>query len=306
VFAFRALAATGLMNPFGSRSYNFTYEDDTTRTDKGWRIGFAASECEPRKAATGYSFTCTGLSGDHPESGNALTDTFLTVRLENKEWTVVGVEGNMLDRERDRVIGYKSAQREEPSHWEFPAVGAWPTGEGVYSEAMALWVGPYPTSAPGSVCEFRAADGGLEVIQGPKPFYVEPPKRPFERAGWIRGVDGLRVGGDSQVTVHCEQYTGRGWEVASGPEIIGSTGEALVVTAELVWRGAKGFTTAAVCHLTLEDQSGQVIWEGSEKVEALWRPSELKDYPYRSDVVVDTGVANFNSVSIRRFNCASL
>jgi hypothetical protein len=53
VFAFRALAATGLMNPFGKRSYNFTYEDDTTRTDKGWRIGFAASDCQPRKTGAG-------------------------------------------------------------------------------------------------------------------------------------------------------------------------------------------------------------------------------------------------------------
>jgi hypothetical protein len=217
VFAFRALAATGLMNPFGKRSYNFTYEDYTTRTDKGWRIGFAASDCQPREVDAGYSFTCTGLSGEHPETGNALADTFLTVRLKNKEWAVVGVEGNMLDHERNRVIGYKVAQREEPSHWEFPAVGSWPIGRGVSFAAMALWVGPYPTSAPGSVCELRASDTPLEDLGGSRRFYQEPPNREFERAGWIRGIDEIRVGENAEIVVHCHQYTGRGSQVASGP-----------------------------------------------------------------------------------------
>jgi hypothetical protein len=217
VFAFRALAATGLMNPFGERSYNFTYEDDTTRTDAGWRIGFVASDCKPRMAGAGYSFTCTGLSGDHPETGNALADTFMIVGLGNQQWTVVGVEGNMLERERDRVIGYRSAQREEPSHWEFPAVGSWPTDQEVYSEAMALWVGPYPTSAPGSVCGLQAENAPSDVLRDSSRFYQEPPNRPFERAGWIRGIDGPRVGENAKIRVYCQQYTGRGSEVASGP-----------------------------------------------------------------------------------------
>ena len=102
VFAFRALADTGLMNPFGKRSYNFTSADDTTQADDGWRIGFAASDCEPR----GGTFTCRGLSGEDPELGNALTDTFVTVALGDGRGRVVGVEGNMLDDEQERVIGY--------------------------------------------------------------------------------------------------------------------------------------------------------------------------------------------------------
>jgi hypothetical protein len=210
VFAFRSLAATGLMKPFGKRSYNFTSQDDTTRADAGWRIGFAASDCMPRKAGAGYSFTCSGLSGEHPETGNALADTFLIVSLKNKEWTVVGVEGNMLDPEQDRVIGYRSAQREEPSHWEFPAFGTWPTGHGVSFEAMALWVGPHPSSAPGSVCELRTNNAPLENLGDSRRFYVGRPNREFERAGWSRWIAEIRVADHTEITVHCHQRTLRG------------------------------------------------------------------------------------------------
>lgn len=57
------------MNPFGKRSYYFTYEPDTTETSTGWRIGFVASVCEPRQGSYDfYSFTCRGLSGEDPKA----------------------------------------------------------------------------------------------------------------------------------------------------------------------------------------------------------------------------------------------
>jgi len=55
----------------------FTYTDDTTQTDDGWRVGFAASDCEPRDE----TFTCRSLSGEGSD-GNALTDTFMIIALQ--------------------------------------------------------------------------------------------------------------------------------------------------------------------------------------------------------------------------------
>ena len=302
VFAFRALADTGLMNPFGKRSYNFTYADDTTQADDGWRIGFAASDCEPR----GGAFTCRGLSGEDPELGNALTDTFVTVALGDGRGRVVGVKGNMLDHEQERVIGYTLQQREEASHWEFPAVGMWPGDEGAIIEMMALWVGAYPTSAPGSVCEIQAVNAQGEAVGDRMVFYQEPPSRAFERAGWIRGTQTQPTEDVARLAVDCRQYVGRGWEIGSGPEDLGGPGEVSGVSAEIVWRGDQGFTTGAVCSSTLVDEAGGVVWEGSQRILPLWRPSELKNYPYRSDVLISTRGKSVDAQSIGEFTCKSL
>jgi hypothetical protein len=303
VFAFRALAATGLMDPFGKRSYNFTYEDDTTATSEGgWRIGFAASDCEPR----GGVHTCRGLSGEHPETGNALADTFVVVEPNEGVWRVVDVEGNILDEERDRVVGYDLPDRDEPSHWEFPVVSLRSPDEGFSVTMLPLWVGPYPTESPGSVCTIEARDGQGEMVGERVIFYEEPPNREFERAGWVmsRGVPGAN--GAEAVDVGCRQYTGLGWEVPSDPEIVGSPGEVSGVTAKLVWRGDEGFTTAAICRATLQDEDGEVMWEGSGRVEPLWRQSELKGYPYRTVVFITTRGESVDAEEIGEFSCRSL
>lgn len=202
IFAFRALADTGLMRPFSPRSYNVTYEDDTTRAGGGWRIGLAASDCEPKNGI----FTCTGLSGEHPGNGNPVTDTYVTVQLDGDRWMVTGVDGNMPQHDRDRIIGYSSRQEPEPSHWEFPAAAVWPTGHGFMVEMVALWVGPYPSEAPGSVCETRMLDAAGEPAGEPYRFYQEPPNRPFERGGWGRALDLEPFDGDAErVVVECFQ-----------------------------------------------------------------------------------------------------
>jgi hypothetical protein len=301
IFAFRALAHTGLMNPFGKRSYNFTSADDTTQRDDGWRIGFAASDCQPRDGA----FTCRGLSGEDPELGNALTDTFVIVRLVNHEWRVVEVEGNMLGRERERLIGHALPRYNEPSHWEFPAVGVWPTDDGVSVHMMPVWVGPFPTSAPGSVCEMVAYNAAGNVVGEPSSFYQEPPTRDFDRAGWVRGTGYESDTQASRVNVNCRQYTGPGWEVASGPTILGRAGAISGVEAELVWRGDEGFTSAAVCRATLVNENGEVVGEGSARVDPLWRSDELKNYPYRADVFVMTGREPVDAEAVGDFTCAS-
>ena len=202
IFAFRALAEMGLMRPFSPRSYNFTYAEDTSRAGGGWRIGFAASDCEPKER----TFTCTGLSGEDPRLENALTDTYVTVELEGGRWTVTGVEGNMPEQDRERLVGYSSLQEAEPSHWEFPATGAWPTDGGYMVEMIALWVGPYPTGAQGSACEATMLDRAGETVGEPYRFYKAPPNRPFERAGGGMALGLESVDGDiERVVVDCYQ-----------------------------------------------------------------------------------------------------
>lgn len=300
IFAFRALAAIELMDPYGKRSYNWTYDEDTTRTDAGWQVGFAASDCEPRDK----SQTCTGLSGEDPELGNAITDTFVTVALDERVWTVVDVEGNMLAEERERVIGYSLPQEQEPSHWDFAAVGMW---EGEFGLAMTpIWVGPYPTQAPGSVCEVQWVDASGDPLGKPSSFYQEPPRRPFERGGWVRGGGGEKPKGDAaDAAVTCEQYTGEGWEVASQPQVVGTPGEVTGVTAELVWHGDEGFTTGAVCTASLQDADGETVWDGSGSVTPLWRPGDMKRYPYRTDVFVSTRGESVDAERIGDFECES-
>lgn len=304
VFAFRALAATGLMDPFGKRSLNWTYEDDTVQTPRGsWRISFAASDCAPR----GGHFTCRGLSGDDPETGNALADTFLVVALNESVWNVVDIEGNILEEERDRVVGYQLPDRVEPSHWEVPAVRhSQQPDEGLSVTMLPLWVGPYPTNAPGSVCNIELRDGESKALGDGGAFYYESPQREFERAGWVstRGIESPgRVEG---VQVDCRQYTGPGWEISSDPEILGAPGMVSGIIAELVWRGDEGFTAPALCRATLVDEAGEVVWEGSSSVLELWRPNELKNYPYRTDVHVTVRGEPVDAQRLGDFSCRSL
>jgi TolB protein len=208
IFAFRAVAAEGLMDPHGSRSYLFTYADDTTRTADGWRIGFASSDCEPQQTDEGFHFTCRGLSGED-ELGNALTDTYVSVGLHDGLWRVLDIEGNMLPDERERLLGVSLPQRTEPSHWEFPAIGHWDYEGTAHVEMVALWVGPYPTAAPGSFCEVHPIDADGASTGEPMRFYEPPPSRPFERGGWIRGM-GLPEGSAGIADVACRQRTDAG------------------------------------------------------------------------------------------------
>lgn len=206
IFVFRALAETGLMKPFSARSYNFASAEDTSRVGDAWRIGLAASDCEPRGEPGSLSFTCTGISGEDPQSGIPMNDTFLTVELSDGAWTVTGVEGNMPEDDRSRIVGYTAEQRAEPSHWEFPAAEAWPMRSGYMVEMWALWIGPYPTDARGSVCVVTLLDRAGEPVDEPIRSFEEPPNRAFETTGTARGLDLETIDGDvARVDVDCYQ-----------------------------------------------------------------------------------------------------
>lgn len=299
IFAFRALAHTGLMDPYGSRSYLWTYEDDTTETDDGWRVGFSPADCEPN----GNVFTCTGLSGENA-LGNALTDTYLHVGLDDGIWRVVGVEGVMLPEEREALIGYSLHDEREPSHWDFAAVAVW--GNHRSASMMPIWVGPYPTEAQGSVCEVVGLDAEGERVGEPSVFYEEPPNRPFERGGWVRGGGGglPRAAVDAEVT--CEEYTGEGWIPSREPEMQGAPGKATGITIQLEWHGPEDFTAPASCNATLVDEDGEVVWEGTERIEGLWPPRNGKNYPYRSTLFLHTGGKMIDAQEVGDFSCRTL
>ena len=136
--------------------------------------------------------------------------------------------------------------------------------------------------------------------------YQEPPNRPFERAGWISGSELESDPRIDRAGVRCQQYTGAGWEVSSEPEIVrAKDGTVSGVTAELEWRGEQGFTTSAHCRASLVDDDNVVVWEGTGKVMALWRPGELKNYPYRAQASIATRGKEVEAESVRKFDCRS-
>ena len=297
VFAFRALANTGLMHPYGERSYNWTYEEDTSEVDGAWRVGFAASDCAPR----GSTFTCTGLSGDDPELGNAITDTFVIVKLEEGLWRVIDVEGNMLSEEEERVVGYELPDEKEPSHWDFASVGVWDKPKAF--SMTPIWVGPYPTDAPGSVCEVTGVDASGNPVGDSGIVYITPPDRPFERGGWVRG-GGVEFSSEVvDAVVECEQFRGPGWEIEGQPVLVGTPGQARGVSIRLKWTGDKRFTTGTYCRATLVNESGEVVWEKEHKGSELW-PLRPKRYPYRTAVFLNAREP-VNAERVGRAKCRS-
>jgi hypothetical protein len=301
VFAFRALAASGLMDPFGKRSYTYVDGAHNSRTDGGWRIGFAAIDCRPRQTSGHYVFTCRGLSGED-RLGNARTDTYVTANLKAGRWSVFAVQGNMPADERNRVVGYTLPQRSEPSHWEFPATGYW-HGPGETGEAFALWVGPYPTSAPGSTCEIKGSDASGNAVGKPSRFYVGPPTRPFDVAGWIHGGGVMGPRRDvAQVKIDCHQVSRLDhWELASDPRLVGPPGQVMGVVAELVWIGNRSFASGALCTATLVDGSGKVVWRGSGRVEGQTGGTG----PIHTPVLVSTRRQKIDAQAVGDFSCRS-
>ena len=289
IFAFRALARNGLMDPVGRRTYNWTYEEDTTRTEMGWLVGFAASDCAPR----GSSHTCRGLSGEDPALGNAISDTWLEVGLVDRHWEVLGIGGN-ITADDQRVVGFSLPDKREPSHWDFASLGLWDR-----SLLMTpIWVGPYPTSALGSVCSVASNGKTVDV------FYVDAPNRPFEVGGWVRGSR-LPRGLHSKPQVSCVQYAGGGWVVEAEPRLVEGVGDIQGVEATLSWHGDRRFTAPVECRASLVNENDEVIWEDFERRPGLWPPPDPADYPYEMEIFINAadGIAE---ASLKSFRCRTL
>ncbi|HEU4480605.1 MAG TPA: hypothetical protein VFS18_01860, partial [Actinomycetota bacterium] len=101
-------------------------------------------------------------------------------------------------------------------------------------------------------------------------------------------------------------YTGPGWEVTGAPEVTRLSEGIVGIGARLTWRGAEGFTSAAVCRATLVDDAGKEVWAGTGRAQPLGRVEELGDYPYRTTVVVTTGGEPVEAEGIGEFTCRSL
>jgi hypothetical protein len=305
IFAFRAVASAGLMEPFSSRSFSFTYADDTSRTEDGWRVGFSAMDCAPRETSDGFSYTCRGLSG---EDGNAnpATDTYVTVALVEDVWRVIAVEGNVLPEERERVVGYTLEARDEPPHWEFPAAAVWRDRDPMV-EAFALWVGPFPTTSMGSVCVARALDSQGSDLGVVNRFYQEPPTRPFERGGWMFGFGIVQPpSGFVDVVIECSEYTGDGWHPVS-TELIRDGERVFGVRVTLEWRGDQGFTSPAECHVEVLADDGSIAWTGTGRIEMAWPPPDPGDYPYHDTFTILSGPdADIEASRIGSLTCRSL
>jgi hypothetical protein len=301
IFAFRALAATGLMDPLSARTYSWLYAPDAIREDGQWRVGFAASDCAPRPTV----LTCRLLSGKDPDRDSEVLDTFLIVALEDGTWRVADVQGNMLPEERDRIIGFSLADLPEPSHWEFPATAVGPVasdGTGWLS-MWPIWVGPYPTDAPGSVCEVQLVDANGAPVGKPSIFYQEPPAGPLDLGGSVRGSDFENPDGVVDAVVECRPraHTGSGWQVASEPVIERDEGEVMGVTFHIEWRGSRHFTTPGTCNLTLFNEADRVVWQGSKRIDHVgeWTKS---DVPYRIFIVTAPGRHPHQNVAVDRLS----
>lgn len=294
IFAFRAVSASGLMRQDG-RAYFFTYEDDTTEDGGVWKVGFSASQCD--------GVNCRPLTEEPPDGGMPLAETFVVVGLRGSTWQVMEVEGDMAPEEEEKLIGYSLPDQDEPSHWDFSAVTVSRGSDGAMVQFTPVWVGPYPTRAPGSVCRLTVQEGAgsSETV-----FYQPPPARVLERGGWVQGRELPRSSDDVDVHVDCRQYTGPGWELEGEPELVRSNGDVVGISARLEWRGEEGFTTGARCDGTLLDGDGEVVFEGSGRIEPLWRPGELKDYPYRETLVVTTRGEPVQAERVGDFTCESV
>ena len=305
VFAFRALDTTGLMDPLGARTFSFAGDKHTARAGRAWRIAFVASDCAPRES----SQTCRPISGEEDKAGFGVPDTYVEVAVENGSWVVTDVEGAMFPDERERLVGYTLPDRDEPSHWEFaagvaPNIG--PEGWDL-TNTSALWVGPFPTSARGSVCQTTYLDEHGYAVGEAWLFYAEPPREADDVSGWGRGTDAPVPADVRDVEVDCRQYAGPGWEITGEPQMRRSDySKTILVVATLTWRGPEGFTSAARCETTLVDNDGEVVWEGSGRVEPLWRPGELSNYPYDTKVYVHAGGSASEAEAIGDFDCQSL
>ncbi len=297
VFAIRAVDAAGLMTLDG-RGFLFHTHDETEETQEGWRVPFSATECDPS--------TCRGLSGEDPETGNAVTDTWIVVRIQDDRWVVADAEGNVGSDERDRLIGYSLPRVREPSHWEAHAVGVRGLDEGFSVQMLPVWIGPFPTTALGSVCSIQPLDESGGPVGKETVFYQEAPSREFDRAGSVHGRGAKAPPSAENATVRCRQYTGRVWELAGEPQLITADGAVMGMSAELIWRGREGFTTGVRCEGTLVDAEGNVVFEGSGGREPLWRPGELKNYPYETTVVITTRGEPVDADAVGEFACRSV
>ena len=296
IFTLRALAATELMEPLSSRTYLMKdREAPAVQEGNDWALFFGPNDCAPR----GNLYTCRPVSGDRP------TEVSVRVSLIGSRWEVVEIEGDMPEVDRDAVIRFSLQDEPEPSRWDMTAAAVGGEPDNRFIEVWPIWVGPYPTKAPGSVCKGTPLDADGEPVGRVTTFYQERPTRPFEVHGWSRG-GGINLPAEAvEAEVECRQRSRQGWVLISEPELIESPGGPVGAEATMRWEGEQGFTAPLRCHITLLDPQGEVVWEGDEFPPPVWPPDKVDSHPYETVVRVSFPSAP-SATEVGEFDCESL
>lgn len=187
IFAFRAVAGAGLMDPLGDRTFLFSRSDYTRPKSDGWEVGFVLHDCSQQTAGDDEQ-GCTWTSGED-NNGMPFPDTFVDVALEDGTWLVRDVRGGTMSADEFAALEqHQLEQQPEPSHWEYPAVAIRREGEQPQVVALPLWVGPIPSEAPSSECVTTALGDDDEVIFE-STFTEGAPGAGYLRAAAVRGQE---------------------------------------------------------------------------------------------------------------------
>lgn len=296
VFAIRALASAGLMDPLGLL-YTFTR---VTADDGDWLVAFGGGRCGVYEEAEGRVETCKPLTGED-RLGNAKEDSWLRVAASQGSWNVVSVDGNFPEKARGELLAFSLPDVVEDPHWEYPTVtvdepsaergGA--DGEGLQVRGVKAWVGPIPYGGPGTRCQLIGLDANGEVVFTDFSHYEPAAREEWERRGSILSTGmpgGLEIVG---ARMDCAPYEGRGWTATNVELDARSASTQVIVKTEIEWKDEPLLFAASRCTARVFDESGGLLGDTSLQTGHFWPPSSLeKEPPFIENLVFTVRVGD--------------
>jgi hypothetical protein len=295
VFAVRAIANTGLLDPLG----DYYHYREIEKKGKSWVVGFGASTCLPT--------TCKPKSGEEDELGFAPVDAWLHVTKDGETWSVVDASGNFSPGDTRILISFTYNQRQEVPHVEYPTVRVdEPIGSdddgGLDIRAAGLWVGPIPSDVPGSVCTLRGFDAGGKTVYEGVPMWEDAAREESMRSGWLFGTGIPGDAGAETAAIDCVPFEGRGWYTETEPQVE-AHGSRVDVKASLVWCDV-GMTNAdSSCTATVYDADGRALGEDRQPISGFWPPSRAEDPPFHETVFFHMNVPNAQAAATATVEC---
>lgn len=177
VFAVRAVAAAGLLDPLG----DFYALKETIERADSWVVKFRPSICYQ----TAKVETCR-------ENGPGSVE----VTVAGDRLVVRSVRVPMDAGQRHELLSYSEPLVEEVYDWEFPYIRVDPQEEGWGVRTSPLWTGPMPPPIPdyGSICRLIAFDAKGKVV------YRDERRHPMEVRGERFRAAGVLVTGTPPTT----------------------------------------------------------------------------------------------------------